>query len=407
MTSDWVPHRYEDRPWAQTVRGGSRADRTLTSVRVALPPLIAGREVPIDGRLAADLELAMREISALERGHGDDLGALSTLLLRSESVASSKIEAVDASIEDYARALHGSRANASAVSMVAATGALQAMIDDASAGDGIRMQAVLTAHAALMAEDPAAQRYAGQLRDMQNWIGGSDHSPRGALFVPPPPETVPSYLADLMDFANRDDLPALAQAAIAHAQFESIHPFTDGNGRIGRALINAVLRRRGATTRTVVPLATALVAARERYFGLLDDYRAGNVRALMVAVADAARISAVEAQVSAERLSGLGTEWLDMLGGVRAGSAAMKVLALLTARPIFTADELAALVDAPRSSVYAAVDRLRRAGVIRPLTDRQRDQVWGAGLVLDELHDLGVRAAEAMRTNDRTATDIS
>ena len=108
-----------------------------------------------------------------------------------------------------------------------------------------------------MRDDPGESAYAGRLRDMQNWIGGSDHSPRGALYVPPPPETVADYLADLLDYANRDDVPTLVQAAIAHAQFESIHPFTDGNGRIGRALINTVLRRRGATTRVVIPLASA------------------------------------------------------------------------------------------------------------------------------------------------------
>jgi hypothetical protein len=77
------------------------------------------------------------------------------------------------------------------------------------------------------------------------------------------------YMNDLLVFANRDDLPVLAQAAVAHAQFESIHPFTDGNGRIGRALINAILRRRRTTSRVVVPLASALVAHRDRYFDLL------------------------------------------------------------------------------------------------------------------------------------------
>ena len=99
-----------------------------------------------------------------------------------------------------------------------------------------------------MQDDPGEVRYAGRIRDMQNWIGGSDYSPRDALYVPPPPETVEGYLDDLIRFANRNDLPVLSQAAVAHAQFESVHPFTDGNGRIGRALINAILRRRGATT---------------------------------------------------------------------------------------------------------------------------------------------------------------
>jgi Fic family protein len=86
-------------------------------------------------------------------------------------------------------------------------------------------------------------------------------------------ETVAGYLDDLITFANRTDIPVLAQVAIVHAQFESIHPFTDGNGRIGRALINTVLRRRGATGRVVVPLASALVARRDEYFDHLGAHR--------------------------------------------------------------------------------------------------------------------------------------
>jgi len=161
--------------------------------------------------------------------------------------------------------------------MVAATTALDEMIDDVAPGGGVNLPMITSAHLALMRDDRGESRYAGRLRDMQNWIGGSDHSPRGALYVPPP-ETVADYLADLLVYLNRDDVPALVQAAIAHAQFESIHPFTDGNGRIGRALINTVLRRRGVTTRVVIPLASALVAHRDRYFDLLTDYRGGTVR---------------------------------------------------------------------------------------------------------------------------------
>ena len=155
---------------------------------------------------------------------------------------------------------------------------------------------------------------------MQNWIGGSDHSPRGALYVPPPPETVADYLLDLLVYANLDDVPALVQAAIAHAQFESIHPFTDGNGRIGRALINTVLRRRGVTTRVVIPLASALVAHRDRYFELLTAYRGGSVRPLIESFAAGARIAAAESRITAGRLREIPAQWSDRRGPVRGGA---------------------------------------------------------------------------------------
>lgn len=388
---DWPTHGHEARPWRQSRRAGTRDDRVLREVTVSLPPTIADRDLVLDGPLIAELEAAVRQIAALDASHEHTLQALGLLLLRTESVASSKIEAVEASIDDYARALHGGRANPSAVSMVAATTALDTMIRQMSAGSSIVLAHITEAHAVLMRDEPSERGYAGRLRDVQNWIGGSDHSPRAALYVPPPPELVPGCMDDLLTFVNRDDLPTLAQAAIAHAQFESIHPFTDGNGRIGRALINTILRRRGVTTYIVVPLASALVARREHYFGLLDAYRDGHVRPLLRGFADACRIAALESTRTAHRLADIPDEWRELVGPIRAGSAAAGLLEILPTNPILSADEACGMLRAPRSSVFAAVARLHEAGVLRPLTVRKRDQVWGAAAILDELDDLNLR----------------
>ena len=391
----WPPHGQEIRPWAQTHRGGTRADRTLRSITVSLPPLIANRTVALDSETAADLEATTSEITKLDISHAADPSALGALLLRTESVASSKIELIQASVDDDARALHGSRASASAVAMAAATTALEAMIGTVGPSVPIRLSAITSAHTALMRDDPIEASSAGQPRTVQNWIGGSDFSPRGALYIPPPPEMVSRYMDDLIAFTDRSDMPALLQAAIAHAQFESIHPFNDGNGRIGRALINTILRRRGTTTRAVVPLASALVARRDHYFNVLGSYRSGELLPLIGAITHAARIAAVESRTAAQRLHEIPSQWRELTGPVRSGSAADKLLALLPSAPILSADDAVALVDAPRSSVFDAIGRLRDAGVLRPLIDRKRNQVWGAGLVLDELDDLGVRIGAA------------
>jgi Fic family protein len=279
--------------------------------------------------------------------------------------------------------------------MAAATTALDTMIGQMSLGGRIELAAITSAHAVLMRDDPTEASYAGRLRDMQNWIGGSDHSPRNALYVPPPPETVPGYMDDLIAFVNRDDLPALVQAALAHAQFESIHPFTDGNGRIGRALINTVLRRRGATTRIVVPLASALVAHRERYFGILESYRRGQVGPLLSSFAQSSRIAAIESRITATRLSEISSEWQELVGSTRPNTTVSKLLEILPAKPILSADDAETAMEASRSSVFTAINRLHEAGVLRPLTDRKRDQVWGAGDILDELDDLSARIARA------------
>src|SRR4051794_3161231 len=316
------PHSAAVRPWRQVQRGGTKDDRTLREVEVSLPPSIATAEPMVPPRLGATMDRALREIARLDEEHGRHLAALSALLLRAESVASSKIEHVEASIDDYVRALHGITANASAVSMVASTAALSDLIASVDGGGDVTVANLLSAHRALMKDDPKELGYAGRLRDMQNWIGGSDYSPRGALYVPPPAETVRDYVDDLVAFANRDDISVLSQAAIAHAQFESIHPFTDGNGRIGRALVNAVLRRRGVTTRVVVPLAAALVARRDDYFAVLGAYREGDAGPIIEAFSLASTIAAEESEETAVRLAKLPAEWSDAVGFPRAGSAA-------------------------------------------------------------------------------------
>ena len=151
----------------------------LRKVTVSLPPRIARQNAGISASLAVDLEAAMQEITALDTAHGTQLAALGMLLLRTESVASSKIEAVEASLDDYARALHGIRTNASAVSMAAATTALATMIDEVARTGRVERASLTSAHRILMQDDPGEVRYAGRLRDMQSWIGGSDYSPRG------------------------------------------------------------------------------------------------------------------------------------------------------------------------------------------------------------------------------------
>lgn len=239
--------------------------------------------------------------------------------------------------------------------MVAAGGAMDRLLRGPIDAEGIT-----SAHAKLMAEDLHEARYAGRWRDVQNWIGGSDYSPRGALYVPPPAELVEEKMAVLIRFSNRTDVPVIAQAAVAHAQFESIHPFTDGNGRIGRALAATIIRYRGVARNVVVPIASALVAQRDRYFDPLNTYRRGDGAPIVDAFARSALIAADEAQSTADRLAVMPEQWHQLAGDPRRSSA---------------------------------------AGVIRPLTNRERDQVWGAGSLLDELDDLGIRIATRARTD--------
>ncbi|UGT61666.1 Fic family protein [Nocardia asteroides] len=392
----WPPHRTETREWNPRTRQGSRADRTLKTVEVSVPPLIGALPVDLTRGVARVHEEAIIAVVRLEAGCGEHLAPLSDFLLRSESVASSKIEHIDAGWRAFGRALAGGKASDEARSQLAAVQALIAMVD--AAGDGaIELGALLEAHRLLMAPDFYTARASGTFREVQNWIGGSDYTPIDALYVPPPPESVDELMTDLLTFANRTDLPVLAQAAIAHAQFESIHPFTDGNGRIGRALISAILRRRGLTRRVTVPMASVMLADVRRYFDRLTRYRAGDAEGFVDYVARAAIVSSEAARDSAGALAELPGRWREM-ARPRGNSADEKIIDALLDTPILNADTAQRITATSDASVYRALDRLVEARVLEPLSASKRDRIWAATDVLAELDALsaaiGKRTAE-------------
>ncbi len=366
----------------------------LERITVSIPPRIAEVEYTPSSSVSSATEAAVIAVSRLEAGYGQYLAPLGDFLLRSESVASSKIEHIDAGWRAFGRAVGGAKASDEAKSQLAAVQALVAMVDAAGTGP-ITTDLLLGAHRLLMAPDYYAARGSGQFRTVQNWIGGSDYTPTDALFVPPPPELVPELMADLMDFVARRDLPIFAQAAIAHAQFESIHPFDDGNGRIGRALISAILRRRGLTDRVTVPLASVMLADTRHYFAQLTAYRAGDADQFIEYVALAAVHSSAAAVDSALALADLPNRW-RALAKPRANSSDERLLEQLLDHPILAADTANSLTGTTEAATYRALDRLVEAGVLEVLSEAKRNRVWAATDVLAELDALS--AAIGRRT---------
>ncbi|GGL78074.1 Fic family protein [Curtobacterium citreum] len=394
----WPSHRREERPWRSTGRG-SRADRELRTVTVSVPPRIADLDWAPDDGTAALLARTALALRALD--DADGTGPLRSMLLRTDVVASSRIEHESAGLEDVARALVGIRANTSATVMVHAAAALEGFVDAARSGR-IDEDALLAAHRRLLRDDPVDGPVAGRYRTVQNWIGGGA-TPRLATHVPPPPDLVPGLMADLFAFLDRDDLHPVAQAALAHAQFESIHPFTDGNGRIGRALVAAVLRRRGVTRTVSAPVSAALVADRDRYFAHLDRYRDGAVdewvRDLAIALGAAADEALVTGLLLAEAAS-------DRAATVCATGLHAVVGRGLDTDGVLTedaAERLLTVVDpvAGPEALDAVVEDLCAAGALRPVTTRRRRRAWVAPAVVRELDAFTERVRDGVEARAR------
>ncbi|MEJ1089713.1 Fic family protein [Microbacterium sp. Mu-80] len=368
----------------------------LRSVDATIPPIIASLDYlpPLPVTLATEKALlAVAQADTDAEGHS---AAMSRFMVRSESAASSKIERISASAIDYARAIGGNKSNSSATSMVAASRALHDLITQVGDRGSFQLKDLTDAHHALMVDDPHESAYAGRFRDMQNWIGGSDHSPRDALHVPPAPGRVVDLVTDLIAYLNRDDVPVMVQAAIGHAQFESIHAFTDGNGRIGRALVSAVLRRRGVTRNAIVPLASGLLARREDYFSSLDSYRGGDPAPVIELFARSADVAANCSRPTIARLKSMPDEWIKELKP-RAGSAAANLISAFYDHPVLSSDEIEHYAGAVASNTNRAISQLEQYGFIQEITGRKRNRVWVATEVMAELDDLDRRIQAAMK----------
>jgi Fic family protein len=259
--------------------GTPRALRRPCRYASYVPDRMREIELSLPPDVAADVSDAEREIQRLNTSGPRlaNLEALARLLLRAEAVASSRIERLEVSTRRLTRV---QAARASGIPLADATadavlGNIEAMavaVEDVGGRTSFTLDDLLEIHRAVMRHTDRPE-IGGVVRDSQNWIGGNDFNPCGAEYVPPPAEHVPALLDDLVEFSNTDDYPPLVQAALAHAQFETIHPFADGNGRAGRALIHVVLRRRGLAPRYVPPISLILATRSGEYIRGLTAYR--------------------------------------------------------------------------------------------------------------------------------------
>jgi Fic family protein len=199
-----------------------------------------------------------------------------------------------------------------------------------------------------------------------------------AAFIPPPPGEVQPLLDDLVRFLARDDIPPLAQAAIAHAQFETIHPFIDGNGRVGRCLIHVVLRRTDVAARFVPPVSIVMAARPTSYVGGLVDFREGRISEWVESFSNACEHAAVHAADLADDVATLQRDWLGRAGRPRANSAAAKLIALLPAQPIVSAPTVRAAIGTSQQQALVALKALADANVLRQISEGTYDRQFAA-----------------------------
>jgi len=359
-----------------------------------VPDGIADADFTFDARVAGTVSDAEHAIRDLNASAGPELAAVSRLLLRTESIASSKVEGLQVSVRDLARAegrLEADRrVSATAREVLANVDAMELAIHEAAAAGSFSMERIRAIHARLMEVSPNPE-FAGRIRSVQNWIGGNDYNPCGADFVPPPPEHVEGLMDDLCQAVNDESLPPLVQAAVVHAQFETIHPFEDGNGRTGRALVHVILHRRGIAPRYVPPISVMLASDREGYVEGLVRYRSGEVERWLQHFATATARSADLAGAYVDSTVDLMDRWrtqLEEAGAPRADAAAWAVIDILPSHPVITASVSQDATGSAKSAIHQALGELAAAGVLLPLSASKRNRSWEAAGLLDLLEGL-------------------
>jgi Fic family protein len=409
------------RRWIGDYTGLTRSDRRPCEYEAYLPDKLCDREFLLTGDVAGDVADAEASIATLN-AQGESLvntEALARILLRAEAVASSRIEGLDIGARrllhaEVARGIDQFPSDFSATEVLGNIDAMVYSVQSVNVGEQITEELLLEIHRRLLVHT-RLENYGGHYREVQNWIGGSSYNPCTAAFVPPPPEYVADLMDDLCVFANDDSLPVVAQAAIAHAQFETIHPFIDGNGRAGRALIHLIFRRRGLALRVLPPVSLILATWAKEYVNALNGVRflgpsttteaQSAINRWIAQFADACSRAVADAGAFEKRAQEIADSWRNRVSSLRKNSAADLLIGALIGSPVVTVNSAATLIGRSYPAANNAVTQLVEAGVLAQINIGQRNRAFEAHEIIAAFSDLERRLASP-HGDTRTSTPV-
>ena len=391
---DWPVCGTEERPWhsgdLEMVPRSRRSKITGSYVATVTPQIAHELSIDLPGPLAARVAEAEAAIARFDERIGTSLASFAVIALRTEAATSSQIENLSAAPSSIAIAEYASPSASPQKPNADLIAANVATLTAAMSGDRpLDVVQVIEIQRDLLAG--SAPRLTGNFREEQVWVGGDGYSPHGATHVAPHHERVPAAVDDLILFANRHDLGALAHIAVTHAQFETIHPFPDGNGRTGRVIIQRMLRNAGLTRKVILPLSAGLLTDTERYFGALTTYRTGDIEPLISTFVDATFRSLDNASRLAKDLAAVRESWNEIVSA-RVDSTVWPLLDYCVGRPAVTAPTVAADLGVSTVAAQNAIDRLAELGILRQNSPARRNRIWLVSDVLDAVEQFMERA---------------
>lgn len=384
--SQWPAIGHEVLPWVRDsddlmLLPKSARRRIQSTYEASVPLMISGRAIVLPPSLTArisDLLVSIARFDAEQERRGYDLPAL---LLRSESSASSQIERLTSSVRNVALAelCEDAPQNARLIA-----GNVAAMREALSSSGDLSVDMILDVHRSLI--NWSGESFGGELRKEQVWVGGTAYSPHGAQYVPPAWQRVEEYLTDMISFASHDGIDPIAQAAVVHAQFETVHPFIDGNGRTGRTLLHKMLRRAGVLSRVTLPVSAGLLHNIDSYMDSLEAYQQGDPVAVVEQLVDALELALVVGRLVAVRIDAVMEGWSERFNE-RKGSSIYRLPAILAVQPVvsiaYAAERLGITPRAAQNLVNSACEY----GVLRPIGNRHRGAYYQSDELIDVLEE--------------------
>jgi Fic family protein len=373
--------------FSRTIIGGEE-------VRAFIPhPLPPRRPIlRIEGELGEEHDRAVMAIGRLELA-GAMVPSQSWFLygfIRKEAVVSSQIEGTQATLQDVVtyEATRKAESPADVEEICNYVDAVTFARAEQSRPDGLPIctRLLCCVHEKLMKGARGSGKHPGKIRTSQNWIGGT--RPGNARFVPPPPEAIPEVLSALEKWIHAEDrIPPLVRAGLAHVQFETIHPFLDGNGRVGRLLVTLLVEHWGLLSSPLLYLSLGFKRHRDEYYRRLDAVRnEGDWEGWTSFYLGCVRESADDGVRAAQRLFRLVSEDRSKVSGHKTATvSSLRLFELLPEHPIVTLARAMELLGATKPTAGKAIDALVQAGVLQEITGRKRDRVHAYRAYLDVL----------------------
>lgn len=382
-------------PFAKAVEGSGDSGSsslglnrsTEMEYQAALPLLIAERSVAVPDDLSARISALLVEMARFDVELGQRADNVPTMLLRSESSASSQIDRLTSTAQSVALAELYPKASSDARLVVANMIATQRALELPA---GLSLEGIVEIHDLLLDNSHLENQTNSafeKLRQKPVWLGGTSFTPHTALFVPPAFQHVPEYMADLIEFGTRSDLNPVVKAAILYAQFQTVHPFLTANGQTGRALIHHIFRAEGVLSSTLIPVSVGFLHNIDSLINALQSYREGDPLVIIEELVSALELALFVSRVTETSIESLLEDW-DCLVGHRKGSKIRQLPKTLVKQPVVNSAYLADSLGVTQRTATTLILRACEYGMLRHMGKRQRGDFYQSDAIINVLDEI-------------------